>query len=366
MGIVAQDDQVLTSLSLSTDEPPKPRRGRLRRVLIVLASLLLVLALLGGAGALYLNHRFTGQIGTLADDPFDVPATSRSDKVTTGTAGKAMNILLAGSDAHNDEQTTGEGNGTAWERTGQRTDSIMIVHLSGDRKSAAVMSIPRDSWVEIPGRGMNKINAAYSFGGPKLFVATVEMLTDIHIDHLAFVDWGGFIGLTNALGGVDITLADSVKGVSGKSYGPGPTHFDGVEALDFVRERHSVLGGDFGRQKRQQAFLRAVMTKMMDAGALKNPLKLVKVLDGVTQNLSVDSGFTSGEMRGLGADATGLKRGDVTFMSVPNAGTGTESGQSVVLLDETKCAQLWKAVRDDDMGKYLEVYGADTLSGGVS
>lgn len=363
---MADDERPLTSLSLSAEEPPKRRRGRLRRVLVILASLVVVLALAAGAGALYLNHRFTSQIGTLADDPFDVPATSRPDKVTTGTAGKAINILLAGSDARTDEQTTGAGNGTDWESTGQRTDSIMIVHLSGDRKSAAVMSIPRDSWVEIPGRGMNKINAAYSFGGPKLFVATVEKLTDIHIDHLAFVDWAGFISLTDALGGVDITLADSVQGVAGKSYGPGPTHFNGVDALDFVRERKSVPGGDFGRQKRQQAFLRALMTKMMDAGALKNPVKLVSVLDAITHNLSVDAGFTAGEMRGIGVDVTGLERRDVTFMSVPNAGTDMVSGQSIVVLDKDKCTQLWKAVRDDDIGKYLEVYGADTLAGSVS
>ena len=177
----------------------------------------------------------------------------------------------------------------------------MIVHLSGDRKSAAVMSIPRDSWVEIPGRGMNKINAAYSFGGPKLFVATVEKLTNIRIDHLAFIDWDGFIGLTDALGGVDITLADSVQGALRQdASGQVRTHFNGVEALDFVRERYTVPGGDFGRQKRQQAFLRALMTKMMDAGSLKNPLKLVKVLDAITRNLSVDAGFTTGEMRGIG------------------------------------------------------------------
>jgi len=363
---VAEDDRTLTSLTLNAEESQKPRRGRLRRVLIILSSLLLVLVLAVAGSALYLNQRFTSQIGTLADDPFDVPAADRPDKVTTGKAAEAVNILLAGSDSMSDEQTTGAGAGSAWERTGQRTDSIMIVHLAGDRKSATVMSIPRDSWVEIPGRGMNKINAAYSFGGPKLFVATVEKLTNVRIDHLAFIDWDGFIGLTDALGGVDIAVAGSVQGVSGKGFGPGVTHFNGVDALDFVRERKSVPGGDFGRQKRQQAFLRALMTKLMDSGALKNPVKLVKVLDALTTNLSVDAGFTGGKMRGIGVDVTGLKRSDVTFMSVPNAGTDMIGSQSVVLLDKSKCDQLWKAVRDDDIGKYLEVYGADTLAGSVS
>ena len=108
------------------------------------------------------------------------------------------------------------------------------------------------------------------------------------------------------------------------------------------------------------------MTKLMDSGALKNPVKLVKVLDALTSNLSVDAGFTGGKMRSIGADVTGLKRSDVTFMSVPNAGTDMIGSQSVVLLDKSKCAQLWKAVRDDDIGKYLEIYGADTLAGSVS
>src|SRR5690606_11587247 len=136
----------------------------------------------------------------------------------------AINILLAGSDARTDGRgTTGAGKGDAWKRGGQRSDTIMILHITGDRKSAYLISVPRDSWVNIPGRGMNKINAAYSFGGPPLYIQTIEELTGLRMDHLAVIDWTGFQALTDALGGVEMTFKTDTRFASGKYYEAG-TH----------------------------------------------------------------------------------------------------------------------------------------------
>jgi LCP family protein required for cell wall assembly len=357
-------DDGLHSIQLSdADEPKSRRRSNLTKALISLGVLLLVLVG-GGFTAAYLASEHIGNSVRRIPNAFgDIPETSRPVRPTTGHAAKAMNILLAGSDLRASGQTTGKDatNSTEWESGGQRTDAIMLVHIAGDRKSAYVMSIPRDSWVTIPGYGKNKINAAYSYGGPSLFIRTIEKLTNVHIDHLAFIDWDGFESLTNALGGVDLTLDTQVRGVSGATYGPGTVHLDGKAALDYVRERHSVPGGDFGRQKRQQNFLRAVMHKMLSQGTLKNPLKLTKALDAIANNLSVDDTFTTGDMRGLALSLRNIRSNDVTFLSVPNAGTGMEGSQSVVYLDAKKCDKLWKAIRSDDVGHYIAANGADTL-----
>jgi len=357
-------DDGLHSIELSdADEPKTRRRSNLFKVLVSLAVLALILVG-GGAGAAYFASQHIGNSVKRIPNAFtDIPAKTRPTKATTGHAAKAMNILLAGSDLRASGHTTGKDAkiSTEWEQGGQRTDAIMLVHISGDRKSAYVMSIPRDSWVSIPGYGKNKINAAYSFGGPSLFIRTIEKLTDVHIDHLAFIDWDGFKSLTDALGGVDLTLDSRVQGVSGKTYGPGKVHMNGTDALDYVRERHTVPGGDFGRQKRQQNFLRAVMHKLLSQGTLKNPIKLTKALNAIADNLSVDDTFSTGDMRSLALSMRNIRSSNVTFMSVPNAGTGTEGSQSVVYLDTKKCDRLWKAINADDIAHYIEVNGADTL-----
>ena len=87
----------------------------------------------------------------------------------------------------------------------QRSDTLMILHIAADRRSASIISIPRDTWVNVPGHGMNKINAAFSLSGPSLAIATVEDLTGVRIDHLAVIDWSAFEALIDAVGGIDVT-----------------------------------------------------------------------------------------------------------------------------------------------------------------
>lgn len=349
--------------------PPKRPGHRARNVLLGFLTLVLVLVLTAGAGAFYLNSRLDKNVNRIPDAFAQIPASTRPTKAAV-PAGKQepLDILLGGSDLRSTDQTTGNdaSEPKAWEASGQRTDAIMLIHISGDRKTIDVMSIPRDSWVSIPGHGKNKINAAYSFGGPSLYIQTIEQVTGVRIDHLAFIDWDGFKALTDAVGGIDLTFDKSVKGASGAVFGPGTVHLDGTQALDYVRERKSLPGGDFDRQKRQQNFLRAVMKKTLSQGTLSNPITLTKALDAATNNLSVDDQFTTAQMRDLALSLRSIRSSDVTFMSVPNGGTGMEGDQSVVYLDTARCALLFAAVKKDQMPEYLKEYGGDTLAAQVN
>ncbi|MFD2078604.1 cell envelope-related function transcriptional attenuator common domain-containing protein [Actinopolymorpha cephalotaxi] len=368
-------DEGLRSIRLHEEEDgPRDRRSaghrrkssRTKTTLLILLSLVLIL---GGGVALtgyLLSEKFGNQVSRVPAFS-QLPEALRPKKPAKGAPGAdAMNILLAGSDARTDDAsggTTGAGKGNAWERRGQRSDTIMILHITGDRKSAYLVSIPRDSWVEIPGHRPNKINAAYSFGGPPLYIQTIEKLTGLRIDHLAVIDWTGFKALTDALGGVQMTFQQETRFTSGKMYTPGTHTLSGEEALDYVRERHHLANGDFGRMQRQQNFLRALMRQTLSNGTLTNPLKLGRAMDAITNNLSVDEEFSTGEMRSLALEMKDLRQHNVTFMTAPNKGTGMEGSQSVVYLDKAKDAALWKAIRDDKVGEWLKTAGRDDVLG---
>src|SRR6185437_9099672 len=150
------------------------------------------------------------------------------------------------SDSHVTAPTTGKSAkvDTGMKAGQGRTDAIMLLHIAGDRRSATVVSIPRDSWVDIPGQGKKKINAAYAIGGPALLVRTIEQLTQIRIDHFAIIDFYGFKSIINAIGGVDVNVARTTTDVFHDTLHKGVNHLNGQQALNYVRERHNLPGGD--------------------------------------------------------------------------------------------------------------------------
>lgn len=348
----------------STEEAPRrvhKRRHRGRRFALVFFAVLLVVVLVGAGGLYMYSRHIVGQVGRIPD-VFAIPDTQRP----AGGAKDDLNILLAGSDTRAAGKTTGEdADPSDWAPGAGRSDAIMILHINADKKSAYVVSIPRDSWVTIPGEGKNKINAAFSLGGPSLYVKTIESLTGIRIDHLAMIDFEGFEQLTNALGGVNIDV-----GAGGHcTEAVGPQKMNGAEALEYVRQRKCLQGGDFDRVKRQQNFLRQLMGKTLSGGTFKSPGKLNGVLNAVTRNLSVDEEWSTGDMRGLALSLRGLRSSDVKFMTAPlgDPATGREGAASVVYLDKAACDELWRAYRTDDVGTYLATHegGADVLGDNV-
>ncbi len=222
--------------------------------------------------------------------------------------------------------------------------------------------------MSIPGHGEAKLNAAFSWGGPPLLIDTVQRLTKVKVDHLMVIDWSGFKKLTDAVGGVDITVDKTVARRNGPGgvWTAGTHHMDGSEALDYVRERYSLPRGDLDRTHRQQNFLRAVLAKTLSGGTFTNPLKLKRTLDQLTSVVSVDDRLSDSDLRGLVWDMRGVRSKDMVFMNAPVAGFDTIQKQSVVLLDANATSDLWEAMRNDTMAHYVATNTLDELGSKVS
>jgi LCP family protein required for cell wall assembly len=344
-------------MSVSADggslEPEDPPRALRRRVLIrvLLAAVAVAVLLIGAITGLFLERqrsydrnlqRVPGVFPAEADRPARAP-------------GRAQNWLLVGSDRRADQATTGlDANEPLWRYGAQRADTIMLVHLPADRGRVYLVSFPRDAWVPIQGHGSAKLNAAFSFGGPPLLIATVERLTGVRVDHFAILHFEGFRSMTDALGGVDVRVARTVRDPARKVVWPaGIHHLDGARALDFVRQRHNLPGGDLGRIKRQQAFLKALAGQVVDRGTLANPLKLNAFLEASTKAVSVDESLTISRLRSLAVQFRSVRASDIVFVTAPVAGTGAEGRQSVVYLDRAKGQPLYRALRTDAVEGYL-------------
>jgi LCP family protein required for cell wall assembly len=338
-----------------------PRRSRRRLWLILVAVLVVIVAAiavtlrLGVDRAVQDFDREVERFGT----PFtEVPAAERPapEPVATG----ALNVLLLGSDSR-----VSAGDPTTWKAGAQRTDAIMVVHVPRDRQGAYVISIPRDSWVRIPGRGSAKINAAFSWGGPALMIRTVEQLTKLRIDHVAIVDFTGFQKITDAVGGVSITVPKATKDMRAE-FTPGVHLMDGETALNYVRQRYDLPGGDLDRVKRQQVWIRALLKKMRDRGTISNPATLTTTLELLAGSLATDDDFTLEKMQQLATSVSNVGPGDVKFFTAPVAGTGrSPDGQSIVNLSTSRGAPLWEAVRKDDVRSWIVRYKPELLGGTV-
>lgn len=343
-----------------------PFHRRHRRVLVVLVS---VVALVLGAGVSYayvLNSKF----GDIAK----VKTTGLKDRPDPDK-GKALNIMLLGSDKGKavpgvPARTTLEEDARAatWPSGKYRSDTLMIVHIAANRKKIYLVSIPRDTATMLydetgsPQRE-EKINAAFSYYGPNGTISTVEHLTDVRMRHLAIIDWAGFKDLSRAVGGVPVYIPRAFYDPSQKiQWNAGEQTLEGSKALAYVRTRYGLQRGDFDRIARQQNFLRAMMKKMLAKGTTRNPLKLTRTVSALTQNLTVDAEWSSGDMRGLALSLRDIETKDVTFLTVPVTGTETVPGLgSIARLDPVKSQQLFRAMKRDRMAAYVKRYPDDVL-----
>jgi LCP family protein required for cell wall assembly len=273
----------------------------------------------------------------------------------------AVTFLLVGTDSRSDQPTTGTDAPEGVDPGSQRSDVLMLARVDPARTSASVVSIPRDSWVNIPGRGTNKINAAYAFGGPPLLIQTVERLTNIRVDHFAVIDFAGFQVMVDTVGGIDVRVAKATSH-DGVEFREGPNHLDGAQALAYVRQRHDLPRGDLDRAQRQQNALRALLDKAVSGGALADPIKLYRLLDALSRSMSVDDTLSNGGIRDLGVELSGLRPRGVTFVGAPVRGLGREGTQSVVYLDDTRSAGLWEAMASGSTQAYAEHNRADSLT----
>jgi LCP family protein required for cell wall assembly len=266
----------------------------------------------------------------------------------------ALNMLLLGSDSRDPDEKAAAGS---------RTDTIILMHIQADHKHAYLISIPRDMYLPIPDHGSDKINAAFAFGGLPLVIRTVEGFTKVHIDHLALIDFAGFQEVTDALGGVDMYVDQTIQSIHppGRIFTKGNHHFNGAEALDYVRQRYQFADGDITREKHQQMFLKAVMDKAASNGTLTNPGKLNAFLRAITKAIVVDKDLSLPDMA---LQFHGLHSSDMTFLTSPYSGFDDIDGQSVVVADKERAAALYSAVAHDQVASYLTKASASPSPGG--
>ncbi|HLL62258.1 MAG TPA: LCP family protein [Propionibacteriaceae bacterium] len=327
---------------------PPPRRARRRIWPRVLIALGLVLVLLTGAAAAYLltidrsvTSNITRGVDLPSDDPSAPPGEARPTKEPQETG--TLNYVLLGSDSR-DPGNAGNG----------RSDTIMVVHLNKKRNQAYIVSFPRDMYVTIPGYGKNKINAAYAFGGVQLTVRTLEQLTRTRMDHVALVDFEGFISLTNDLGGVTV-MNDDAFSSHGYDYPEGEITIAGEQALWFVRERKKLPNGDLDRAKNQRNVIKAIVAKGLSAGVVSDPGTFTRFIGGVARHLTVDNSLTDDEIRRT-ALSLRLDAEDINLLQAPISGFGTVNGQSIDVVDTARMDELARALKTDTMDAYVKKY----------
>ncbi|BBG04110.1 MULTISPECIES: LCP family protein [Pseudonocardia] len=335
--------------------PPVKRRRTGRRLLVTALTLALVLLLAVAGAAVYLVSSVGNDVPRIPDAFRGLAAADRP--ATFG----GTTFLLVGTDSRAEEPITGAGAAPDADGGSERSDVIMLGTLAPDGSSASVVSIPRDSWVEIPGRGMDKANAAYAYGGAPLLIETVEQLTGVRVDHFGVIDFAGFTTLVDSVGGIDVTVARATSN-AGVDFAAGENHLDGTQALAYVRQRYGLPNGDLDRAARQQNAIKALLERVQ-ATATSDPAALYSFATSVGDAVSVDDSLTNTALVQLAVANRNLRGSDVAFVTAPVAGLGREGAQSVVYLDETRGQELWGAVRDGSVRQFAELNPGAALGG---
>ena len=260
-----------------------------------------------------------------------------------------LNILLVGSDSRAGLTKAQQRALHVGHDPGQRSDTMILLHIPRGGGKAVLVSLPRDSYVTIPahrdatGRlvpaARNKLNAAYSIGGPTLTVATIEANTHVRIDHYVEINFLGFVKMVNALGGVTVCTPKAIHDPvrydpatggdvgSGLELPAGKSKVNGATALAYVRAREFDPSADIGRIQRQQRFMSAMVQKAESTGTLLNPFKLVSFLDAVTGSLRTDPGFGASQIERLAKKLHNMSASHVQLLTVPLA---TSNGRALI------------------------------------
>jgi LCP family protein required for cell wall assembly len=300
---------------------------RPRRILGVLAIVVALILVAGIAEYFNLNGKLTraNVLTAYAGQPVQGDGTNwliAGSDSRQGLSGKALKKLSAG-----------QGIG------GHRSDTVMVLHVPSSG-SPILISIPRDSWVNIPGYGLNKINAAYDFGGPKLLAKTVQNATGLRIDHYMQIGFGGFVKVVNAVGGVRLCLKLALfDRASGLHLHKGCHNLNGAQSLAFVRDRHTFAAlQDLQRIQDQRLFLRALLTKVTSTGVLLNPFSIIPAASGAASTLTVDNGTS---LYQLAEVAFSLRHPITTTVPIATANYVTRTGEDAVLWNKSQALTLF-------------------------
>lgn len=342
----ADDDEV--GLGFLDDAEPavlsaterKRRRVWVRRSLVVLS---VVMGLVAVAAGFYLVVGLQA-LQSLKREPGLLP-TDDGYQTAPVTVTGPLNFVLMGSDSRGGDRG--------------RSDSLMVAHLNTARDKVYLITLPRDLYVEIPGHGKNKINAAYSFGGPALTVKTVQNLLTTRMDHTVVIDFEGFIGLTTDVGGVTVfNETDSTN--LGFHFPRGDITISGEQALAYVRERYDLPGGDLDRAARQRNVVKALILKLLKPEVIGNPATFNAVAGKLGRYVTADDKLTN-ELIWTTATSLKIRNGDdIRQLQAPLSGFASIDGVgSVDLVDRPKMDELAQAVSSDSLGGYWQQYGEE-------
>ncbi|MDT0331703.1 LCP family protein [Nocardiopsis lambiniae] len=328
-----------------------PRSGRItvpsrtvrrRRSGLILMACLSVLVLLASGTSWAITGWMSGTLNRF--DVFGDLADGDRPEETGG-----LTFLVIGSDSREsitEEDRTALSVGST---PGRRSDTMMLVRVNHERDRVTVVGLPRDLWVEIPGEGDDKINAAYAYGGPQLAVRTVESVTDVRIDHYVEVDFSGFVDVVDALGGIDVCLPEAIRDPKAKLDMAAGTHrVDGAEALAFARTR-ATPRGDLDRIDRQQQVLSAMLDQALSSETLADPAKLTAFLESALSSVTVDEGLDTATINQLAYQMRDVDLTEVTFTQVPIADMDfwTPRGDVALLWDEPAARELFADINAD-------------------
>ncbi len=324
---------------------PKSKR-RLMNILIglVAAVLVPVLAVTGFYGwqaysAVQQIPREAGLLPKRDAEPAPDPETD------------TLNIMIMGSDSRGDNDPG-------------RSDVLMLAHVPADHSRVYLISFPRDLYVEIPGRkGKDKINHAFAYGGPPLTVLTMEHLLGIGIDHVVKIDFDGFIGITESLGGV--TVNNRVPSSSSRyTFPEGEITISGEQALTYVRERKNLPGGTVDRAERQRVVVKAILRKIMTREVLANPVKFSEIVGELGSYVVTDDELTPGVMFDVASSMRIGGSDDIRLMMAPISGFSRDAKDRWIdIPHEKKMPELSRALQTDKLGEYYEKYKDAPLVG---
>ncbi|MFG1668573.1 LCP family protein [Streptomyces sp. Y7] len=335
-------------------------RPRRRRVLRWSATVLAVV-ILGTAGAGYLYYQHLN--GNLKKDDLNIgDAKDRAAESEANAAGQTpLNILLIGSDARDTEENQKLGGAKETFGGTPLADVQMLLHVSADRTNMSVVSMPRDTLVDIPkctdpdsgdvydARQRAMTNQSLGRGGPGCTVATWEKLTDIHIDHFMMIDFSGVVSMADAIGGVPVCVDKNIHSKDSEGHGSGlklekgTTYVKGEQALQWLRTRYGFEdGSDLARAKAQHQYMNSMVRELRKNAKLSNPNKLRKLAEAATNALTVDEGLgTVAKLYDLAGELKKVPTSRITMTTMPNRYVGSRVEPTE---DATK---LFRLVRED-------------------
>jgi LCP family protein required for cell wall assembly len=344
--------RVATDPTLTRHARPR-RRNPFVTALKVLAGALTVVLVSGGAVAAYALFDVTSSVKPAVTLAGQDGSTPNIDAIEGG-----VNLLLVGSDSR---QGQGDAYGDPDVETSELNDVTMLLHISEDHTSASVVSFPRDLFVPIPecpredGSGTydamssQKINTTLSYGGLACTVLTVEALTGLSIPFAAEVQFNGVIALSNAVGGVDVCVAEPISDAYTGTFLDAGTHtLQGSAALQFLRTRHGVGdGSDLGRISNQQVFLSSLVRTLQSSETLSDPTKLFGIAKAAASNMQLSTSLQNvNTMVSIAMAMKDIPLEKIAFVQYPNA-YGSSGGQQGVLPLESAAEQLFDAIKAD-------------------